>query len=89
MSMLPSNHNSDILTANANEIASPSSSAPMPDSQQAAAANEAVVSPSKHHSQEADELDMLCRKLNDVRVRIRAGVDEEEIRLCDVVRRRP
>lgn len=41
--------------------------------------------PSKHHSQEADELDFLCRKLNDVRVRHRQGVDDEEIRLCDVV----
>lgn len=28
-----------------------------------------TISPSKHHSQEADELDILCSKLSDVRVR--------------------
>lgn len=40
---------------------------------------------SKQHSKEADELDFLCRKLSDVRVRHRPGVNEGELRLSDVV----
>ena len=42
-------------------------------------------SPGKHHSQEADELDFLCRKMSDVRVRNRPGVADDDVRLSDIV----
>lgn len=38
----------------------------------------------KQHSFEADELDFICSKMSDIRVRSNNGLDEE-VKLCDVV----
>ena len=43
----------------------------------------------KGHSDEADALDFLCRKMSDVRVRSKistlSGKPDDDLRLCDVV----
>jgi hypothetical protein len=39
----------------------------------------------KHHSHEADELDLLCRKLSDVRVKNRNEFDNDNLNLASIV----